>query len=271
MTNDLAVQNGAATATEKLRIPVASGSRGLELTSFEDMWRFAVAVSKSGLAPKGMEHAEACFVAIQMGAELGVSPMAAIQGIAVINGRPGLFGDLMLAVCQSRPVFDHEAFCEEWRGSGDDMTAVCQVRRLPDGKVCIREFSVAKAKKAGLWGTATWAKYPERMLQMRARAFALRDTFADILRGFKCQEELYGDALTVESSEPPKSLDELTTKLESPAKPLETKPEPMGINDPDPFRDESPKQPAKKAKAAQNRGLLEDDPEPSGAATYPNE
>ena len=32
--------------------------------------------------------------------------------------------------------------------------------------------------------------YSSRMLQMRARAFALRDAFADALRGIQCREEM---------------------------------------------------------------------------------
>ena len=35
-----------------------------------------------------------------------------------------------------------------------------------------------------------WTQYPKRMRQMRARAFALRDVFADILKGMPIAEEL---------------------------------------------------------------------------------
>src|SRR5690606_6210149 len=52
-------------------------------------------------------------------------------------------------------------------------------------------FSVADAKKAGLWGKqGPWQQYPKRMLSMRARAFALRDGFADVLRGLGIAEEV---------------------------------------------------------------------------------
>jgi hypothetical protein len=49
---------------------------------------------------------------------------------------------------------------------------------------------VAEAKKAGLWGKqGPWTQYPRRMLQMRARGFALRDAFPDVLRGLVTAEE----------------------------------------------------------------------------------
>jgi hypothetical protein len=48
----------------------------------------------------------------------------------------------------------------------------------------VGRFSVADARAASLWGKAgPWKQYPQRMLQMRARGFALRDDFADLLRG----------------------------------------------------------------------------------------
>lgn len=270
MTNDLAVQNGAAQVAEKQRVPVVAGPRGIALGSLEEMYRFAQYVAKSGLAPKGMEHPEAILIAIQMGAEIGLTPMASLQNIAVINGRPSVWGDAMLAVCRSQGVFDESVFDEVLDGEGESYGCTCTVRRLPNGKLKSHRFTVADAKKASLWGkSGPWTQYPKRMLQMRARSFCMRDAFADLLRGFKCAEEMY-ESIPVEHGEPgqlPKSLDELTAKLESPAKPSE--PKPAQSIDPDPFRDESPKQPAKKTKTSQNRGLLEDDPEPSGMSSYP--
>ena len=46
------------------------------------------------------------------------------------------------------------------------------------------------AKRAGLYGKqGPWQQYPKRMLQMRARAWALRDVFPDVLRGVHVAEE----------------------------------------------------------------------------------
>ena len=53
------------------------------------------------------------------------------------------------------------------------------------------EFDLNKAKKAGLLGKAgVWTQYPERMMQLRARAFALRNRFPDALKGIKSREEV---------------------------------------------------------------------------------
>src|SRR5262249_22277845 len=57
------------------------------------------------------------------------------------------------------------------------------------------QFSTADAKAAGLLGkTGPWSQYPARMRQMRARAFALRDQFAGVLKGLAIREDQEGVA-----------------------------------------------------------------------------
>lgn len=173
---------------ERQRTPIRMGERGLVLSTIDDAWRLATAIVASGFAAKG-DTPESVLVKIQMGAEVGLSAMQAVQGIAVINSRPSLWGDAMLGLCMASPHWDVAAFSESVDGSGDARTATCVVARVGGAK-CIRRFTVANAKAAGLWGKAgPWTNYPDRMLAMRARAFALRDTFPDVLRGIQSAEE----------------------------------------------------------------------------------
>lgn len=183
---------------------IAIGSRGLQLSTLADMYRFAQYVHASRLAPKGFQTAESVLIALQMGAELGLPPMASLQNIAVINGRPSIWGDAMLGVCMASGVFDQAAFKEEIEQKAGMIVARCTVRRLPNGEPSTREFSMADAKQAKLdTKEGPWQQYPKRMLQLRARSWALRDRFADILRGFAMAEEAMDmDAISVEHSSP---------------------------------------------------------------------
>lgn len=74
----------------------------------------------------------------------------------------------------------------------DDRTrAICTVWRKGQAEPTTRTFSIADAKRAKLWGKpGPWTEYPARMLQMRARSFALRDAFPDVLKGLRTVEEL---------------------------------------------------------------------------------
>ena len=164
-------------------------ARGLALASFDDAFRFATMVAKSEFAPKDFRgKPESCLLAIQHGSEIGLSPMQSLQNIACINGRPAIWGDAALALCLASPVCDgiHETI----EGDGDNMTAVCQTSRKGKDANVVARFSVADAKKAGLWGKqGPWTQYPKRMLQLRARGFALRDAFPDVLKGLVTAEE----------------------------------------------------------------------------------
>jgi hypothetical protein len=139
------------------------------------------------MAPRGMDKPEQVMVAIMAGAELGLAPFQAIQSFAVVNGRPTLWGDGLMAVVRARGVK-----VREWlTGEGDGMAAHCHVTRPDTGEEVERAYLVADAKKANLWGKAgPWQQHPKRMLQMRARAFALRDGCADMLRGVQMREEI---------------------------------------------------------------------------------
>lgn len=156
--------------------------------NYEEALKFAQAIASSDLAPRDFRGKPAnCLIAMQMGAELGLSPMQAIQNIAVINGRPCLYGDAILAVVIGHPAYEWHK--ETMEGVGDQRAAVFQIKRRGQDAYTVR-FSVADAKLARLWGKdGPWTTYPNRMLQMRARAWGLRDKFADALRGIQMAEE----------------------------------------------------------------------------------
>lgn len=154
--------------------------------SFQEYLELAKIMSTSNMVPKDYRgKVEDCFVAMMFGAELGVSPMQALQNIAVINGRPSIFGDMALALVRAHPeltLFD-EHYDEKLK------TATCTVQR-GRSKPVARSFSWAQAEEAGLTGrNPIYKQYPERMLRMRARSFALRDTFPDVLKGVHVAEE----------------------------------------------------------------------------------
>jgi hypothetical protein len=147
-------------------------------------------LAKSELVPKNFQG-KPCDILIAgaMGARLGLDLFSALSGIAVVNGRPTLWGDAQLAVCQARP--DFGGIKTAWAGEGDALACTVTVARKGHADPYVGAFSVADAKKAGLWSKqGPWSQYPRRMLELRARAFALRSAFADALAGFHAREEI---------------------------------------------------------------------------------
>jgi hypothetical protein len=171
---------------ETKSVEMQTNSGFMQIASIEDAVRCAEIIALSSFCPKSMNGKPGdILVALQMGQELGLKPMQALQNIAVINGRPSLWGDAMLAVCRLSPDFEFikEEYLEKDRGF------VCTVKRRHEPEF-ISKFSEVDAKTAGLWNKeGPWKIYPKRMLQMRARGFALRDAFPDLLRGIIIKEE----------------------------------------------------------------------------------
>lgn len=152
--------------------------------SLDEAMRFADMLSKSALVPKDYQGNPAnCVIAMQWGMEIGLQPLQAMQSIAVINGRPAIWGDAMIALVRGSGLL--ESIVEDPTETG----CSCTVKRRGEAPVT-RTFTLEDAKRAGLAGKqGPWQQHTKRMLQMRARAFALRDVFPDVLRGVYVAEE----------------------------------------------------------------------------------
>jgi hypothetical protein len=169
-------------------VPLRTGGAiaGIVPQTIEEVFRLATAISKSGMAPRDMATPEKLTVAILHGLEIGIPPMMAINKIAVVNGRPTLWGDAIPAILLSRGF----KLREEFETGPAGRSAICTVIR-PNGDAIERTFSEADAKTAGLWGKqGPWKQYPDRMLQMRARGLAARDGAADVLSGLYLEHEM---------------------------------------------------------------------------------
>lgn len=153
--------------------------------TFEQAVKFSHMLADSDLVPKDFKGKPGnCLIAMQWGAELGLKPLQALSNIAVVNGRAALWGDAVIALVRGSPL------CEFVIETDDGHTACCRVKRRGEPEQT-RTFSMDDAKAAGLAGKqGPWAQYPKRMRQMRARAFALRDVFPDVLRGMPVAEEM---------------------------------------------------------------------------------
>ncbi|MCB5278927.1 MAG: hypothetical protein LHW59_05355 [Candidatus Cloacimonetes bacterium] len=165
------------------KLAVTKVNMGIIPTTFNEVMAFSETLSKSGIIPKNFQDKpNDIFVAINWGLTLGLPPVQALNGIAVINGKPSIFGDLAMALVRA------SGKCEYVKETQTDSMATCIVKRVGEDEQS-KTFTMDEARKAGLLSNPTWNKYPKRMLQMRARAFALRDVFADVLLGISIAEE----------------------------------------------------------------------------------
>lgn len=158
--------------------------------SADEAFALADLLAKAELLPKDFRGKPSNIVIGMMWSHnLGIPFLQGMQYIAVVNGKPSMYGDGALAVVMASGLV--EDFNEQVIATQDGkLCAICTVKRRGIASPFVRQFTQRDAEVAFLWNKqGPWKQYPKRMLQMRARAYALRDAFPDVLSGMGIAEE----------------------------------------------------------------------------------
>lgn len=154
--------------------------------SLNEAMELANMLANSNLVPKSYQGKPGdVLVACQWGSEIGLKPLQALQNIAVINNVPAVWGDALVALVRGSGLCEY--IDQEW--DPQTKTATCRVKRKGEPEQ-VRTFSEEDARIAGHLAKDTYKKNLQRMCSIRARAFNLRDVFADVLKGLKIAEEV---------------------------------------------------------------------------------
>lgn len=188
-----------------------TGGFSLTPRTLDEAMSLAKIMADSDLVPKDYKSKPGnVLIAVQMGAEVGLPPMQAMQSIAVINGKPSIYGDVGKALLRSRGCDIIESSDEENKKTG---MARCRIVRKGQQDV-EKTFSIEDAKTAHLWGKqGPWTEYPYNQLGWRAFWFAARRAAPDILKGLSGREEVldYSDAVDIEVVPQPQRASATTT------------------------------------------------------------
>lgn len=183
--------------------------------SLEEASRYAQGLIQAGQVPDafrydGKKQNEPNPALVLMGVlkvlELDLPPQTGLAFILPLNGRFTVWGDGAWALLQrGGQVSDHRV---EWINKPDDWDRKkhdlelgrwpkdygvrVSIWRKGQTSPYVGEYTVGDAMRAGLWNSTfrkPWIQSPERMLFNRARAFPMRDGFADALLGLGIAEE----------------------------------------------------------------------------------
>ena len=191
---------------------------------------------------------------MEHGAMLGLHPMAAINGIYIIEGKASMSANLMSAVVRSKGFRLRVETVGEW---GPAFKAVATLVDPKDPDFTYRvEWTEAKAKRAELTGKDNWRKYPEAMAKARAISEIIREGATHALNGLAYTPEELGARVNEAGDYDPEDVGELTPEPAAPsAKPAARKQAANG------------QQGTRKPKAAEK--TPEPTPEPTPAAAEP--
>lgn len=187
--------------------------------SLAEAKELATTLAAAHTLPQALQKAPADVLAIVLtGAELGLAPMQAIRGLAIIKGKPVLSADAMGALVKRRRDICEYLVCEKTTAT----EAVFVTKRAGDPKPTTLSFTLEQAKTAGLTGNDNWRKYPDAMLRARALSSICRLVYPDLLLGVYDPDELEPGTATV-TSPPERDV----TPAPSPAPKAEALPEPV--------------------------------------------
>lgn len=115
---------------------------------------------------------------ILTGQELGLPPMSSIRGVHIVQGKPILSADVMVALVRA------SGSCEYFQVETETETSVTYVaKRKGDPKEQRYTWSDEDTKLAGLNTKDNWRLYKKQMRRARCRAILARDIWPDILAG----------------------------------------------------------------------------------------
>ena len=191
---DAIVESATHLPTRRAELIAGAPIRPIVPRTVEEAFRLATAIVKAGLAPDSYKNdPQRIMIGILKACEVGLPPLTGLANIAIINNRACIFGDGAIALVQAAGHVIKMEHTTEGQPFEDNFVAIYRIWRKGQETPYEGRFSVADAKRAKLWMNPQrqpWALYPGRMLMNRARAYALRDGFADCLSGLAIAEEV---------------------------------------------------------------------------------
>ena len=150
------------------------------LVPIADIERMAVAVAKSGLF--GMKTPEQAIALMLIAQAEGMHPAIAARDYHVIQGRPALKADAMLARFQAA------GGKVNW-----DIYTDAEVKATfshPSGGSITLSWTFEQARKIGLTGKDNWKNYPRAMLRARVISEGIRTVYPGCVVGVYTPEEV---------------------------------------------------------------------------------
>ena len=141
-----------------------------------DVFRLADALAKAdGFVPRHLSGKPAAIAAVILtGVELGIGPMEAMRGIHVVEGKPTMSAEMMLARARRAGVRTR------WLETTDRVARLA-VTVPGDAEPQVFAFTWEDAQRAGVAGKDNWKKYPSAMLRARCVSMAIRAACPEVL------------------------------------------------------------------------------------------
>lgn len=145
---------------------------------FNQIREQAQVILASGFLPKSIARPEQAIAIALKGREIGIAMMMAFSHIHIVEGKPTISAELMLAL-----IYRHCPSAQISFDQNDNNSCAIIAARSSKHAPSRFVFSVDDAQRAGVMNKSNWQKYPAAMLRARAISAMARAVFPDALMG----------------------------------------------------------------------------------------
>ena len=162
-----------------------------EINAFELAQRQGKMYAASDLVPKQFQNSIGnCVIALEMAQRIGASPMAVMQNLYIVNGRPSWSSSFIIAAINQSGRYSPLRF--EMSGEGDTRQCIAWANEKADNtRLESPPVSIQLAKDEGWYqkNGSKWKTMPELMLRYRSATLFGRLYAPEILMGMHSEHE----------------------------------------------------------------------------------
>jgi hypothetical protein len=235
----------------------------LDSGRFNQLWRAASMFSNSTMVPTHYQRNPAnCAVAIQMALRLGIDPFAFMQKTYIVQGKPGMEAQLVIALVNTRGPFEGPI---QWvfQGEGKSRSCTAFAKHRVTGEICKATVDWAMVEGEGWAGKSgsKWKTMPEMMFRYRTATFLARLYCPEVIMGIIATvDELVdqvGSSNVIENDPGMSRTDKLGKMLSAPL-PDDSGPAVESIGDGGEVLSAEPEDPGTKAEAKRQAKALKE-------------
>lgn len=180
----------------------------------EEAWKRATMLAKTDIVPEMFKKPENTLIALDIANRTGLSPLAVMQNLYVVHGKPSWSGQMCISLVNGCGRFTPLEFNFVGEVGTDSHGCYATAKRLENGSVCFSDIvTIQMAKREGWYGKngSKWQTMPIQMMMYRAGAFFARAHSPDVLIGLLTREEVedVDGASAVKSKKPVSGLKDI--------------------------------------------------------------
>ena len=159
--------------------------------AFEHAQRVATMFAKSDLVPKQFQNNVGnCVIALEMATRIGASPLAVMQNLYIVHGKPSWASSFLIATINACGKFSPLRYEHDEKDGGRCRAYALD---LKDGEKLLGSWVSMNMAKAEGWvdkAGSKWKTMPELMMKYRAASFFARQYAPEVSMGIYTQEEI---------------------------------------------------------------------------------